>query len=212
MHYGHTAAGAWGVMPHTVNYAMNISKRLRDKYPELAEKAQDVNSNHEKITKFLNENPKASFHVAKAVHKHLNRHLDSDPDKVAYAWYHGLKGAQTAIKEGVDISSNDYVQKFKNYLDQLDGKSAVNMVHKSSDLDKALTAGYGGAGQPTSMVNGAVIQSESLDDGRSKKLKGLRYIVCDKCGDEQVYAKHQVRCRACKSSFGLHNLYKFMKS
>ena len=71
-------------------------------------------------------------------------------------------------------------------------------------LKKALIAGYGGAGAPTSMTGGSVIQSESLDDGRSDK--GLDYIVCDNCGHEQIYMQHQVRCRECNKNFSLDKL------
>lgn len=72
-------------------------------------------------------------------------------------------------------------------------------------LKKALTAGYGGAAEPGNLVGGGVIQSESLDDGRSKN-KGLSYITCDDCGHEQVFMAHQVKCRDCKKNFSLSKL------
>ena len=75
-----------------------------------------------------------------------------------------------------------------------------------TSLNKALTAGYGGAGVPTSRTGGSVLQAESLDDGRD----GLRYIKCNSCGDEQVYMKHQVKCRKCNQHFPMADLYKFM--
>lgn len=78
-------------------------------------------------------------------------------------------------------------------------------VKKINQLAKALTAGYGGAGAPSSMSGGAVIQSESLDDGR-----GFKYISCNQCGHEQVYMKHQVKCRHCNQHFPMADLYKVM--
>lgn len=78
-----------------------------------------------------------------------------------------------------------------------------------SGLKKALTAGYGGAGAPGAMTGGSVIQSESLDDGRTKKSEttdGFTYISCNDCGHEQVYMKHQVKCRKCKKNFSLDKL------
>jgi len=78
-------------------------------------------------------------------------------------------------------------------------------VKKINELTKALTAGYGGAGAPTSMTGGSVIQSESLDDGR-----GFKYISCNQCGHEQVYMKHQVKCRHCNQHFPMADLYKVM--
>ena len=77
---------------------------------------------------------------------------------------------------------------------------------------KALTAGYGGAGAPTNMSGGGVIQSESLDDGRQSNksdlldITGMKYITCDDCGKEQVHMEHQVKCRDCSKSFSLSKL------
>jgi hypothetical protein len=78
-------------------------------------------------------------------------------------------------------------------------------VNKISELVKALTAGYGGAGAPTSRSGGSVLQAESLDDGR-----GFKYLACPQCGHEQVYMKHQVKCRNCNNHFPLSSLYKVM--
>lgn len=86
---------------------------------------------------------------------------------------------------------------------------------------KALTAGYGGAGAPTNLTGGGVIQSESLDDGRPKDVTftskgetsdGISYISCDNCGHEQVYMKHQVKCRECNKNFSLNKLEGFVKN
>jgi len=76
-------------------------------------------------------------------------------------------------------------------------------------LKKALTAGYGGAGSPGEMTGGSVIQSEGLDDGRSKKSEttdGFSYISCEGCGHEQVHMDHQVKCRECRQNFSLSKL------
>ena len=66
-------------------------------------------------------------------------------------------------------------------------------------IEKALMAGYGGAGAPMSRTGGAVLQSESPS-------KSLKYITCDKCGKEQVHSKYQVRCRHCNDNFSLKKL------
>jgi hypothetical protein len=84
-------------------------------------------------------------------------------------------------------------------------------------LKKALLAGYGGAGMPTDMTGGGVIQPQSLDTKRKKKIKNklvkiatlnksLNYITCDNCGHEQVFMPHQVKCRECKQNFTLYRL------
>lgn len=80
-------------------------------------------------------------------------------------------------------------------------KIAAN-VEQIAELTKALTAGYGG-GAPTSATGGQVIQKESIDSPK------LKYITCDDCGKEQVYAKHQTKCRECNKSFNFAKLVKF---
>jgi hypothetical protein len=82
---------------------------------------------------------------------------------------------------------------------------------KKSQFKKALTAGYGGAGAPGSQSGGSVIQTESLEDGRSKTKKaettdGFSYITCENCGHDQVFMKHQVKCRNCRQNFSLEKL------
>ena len=77
-----------------------------------------------------------------------------------------------------------------------------------SGLKKALTAGYGGAGAPTSLTGGGVLQSESQEIGP----KGLSFITCDDCGDEQVYGKFQVKCRKCNKAFSMNKLEKFFQA
>ncbi len=103
-----------------------------------------------------------------------------------------------------------------DYFNAIDDKQKIraNKVKAKyskikSKLKKALTAGYGGAGAPSAMTGGSVIQSESLDDGRAKKTEttdGFSYISCDTCGHEQVYMKHQVKCRKCRKNFSLDKL------
>lgn len=82
-------------------------------------------------------------------------------------------------------------------------------------LIKALTAGYGGSGAPMSFTGGSVIQSESLDDGKRKKIKkklknqlikSFNYITCQECGHEQAHMNHQVKCRECGKNFSLDQL------
>lgn len=73
-------------------------------------------------------------------------------------------------------------------------------------LNKALTAGYGGAGSPMGLTGGGVMQSETLEQPKFK------YITCDNCGKEQVYGKFQVKCRDCGKTFPLAKLDKFFRS
>ncbi len=93
-------------------------------------------------------------------------------------------------------------------VDALQHKIAEN-INKINELTKALTAGYGGAGSPTGRTGGSVLQSESLDDGRGG---GFKYITCKNCGHEQIYMKHQVKCRdpKCGKSFSFKDLVKIM--
>lgn len=96
--------------------------------------------------------------------------------------------------------------------DALEGRIANNIekiyqLVKTNSMEKALMAGYGGAGTPTSMTGGSVLQSESQELGPKK----LSFITCDHCGKEQVYGKFQVKCREpnCGKAFSMAKLEKF---
>lgn len=114
-------------------------------------------------------------------------------------------------------------------------KKILSNVIKVVEMTKALTAGFGGGGAPTSMTGGGVIQSESLEaplsvisspsnnsnnsgsDKKKKKKKKLEkkefdYMCCDNCGKEQLHMRHQVKCRECNKSFSLEKLSKLIKS
>jgi len=88
---------------------------------------------------------------------------------------------------------------------KLEASGHVLVPHE--EVEKALMAGYGGAGAPGANTGGSVLQSESLDDGRDG---GIKYINCNQCGKGQVYMKHQVKCRECNQHFPMSDLYKFM--
>ena len=74
-------------------------------------------------------------------------------------------------------------------------------------MNKALTAGYGGAGSPTNLTGGGVMQTESIQDGRSKNKNS--YIQCSECGKEQPYTIYQVKCRSCNKHFPFDTLARF---
>ena len=78
-------------------------------------------------------------------------------------------------------------------------------INEINELVKALTAGYGGAGSPTSRVQGAVMQAEALDDD-------FKYLTCPNCGKEQVYMKHQVKCRDCKKSLPFAKIFELISN
>lgn len=102
------------------------------------------------------------------------------------------------------------------YMNQLDDKARAranktrNKIREK--MKKALLAGFGGAGSPTNLTGGGVIQAESLDDGKkTKKSDGeFDYISCDNCGHEQVYMGNQVKCRKCRQNFSLDKLKDLM--
>lgn len=205
LHVGHKAGGPWGLMPLTVQYIHRADKSLKSKYPELAEMTKDpetTKKNHSKITEFLKDNPQASLDHAQSLYNRLDKIHEGDKNKIAHSWYFGIKGTQNAIKSGKDIKSHDYVNKFNNLLEHGD--------KRGKKVEKALTAGYGGASAPTSRTHGAVLQSESFEDNE-KPTKGFKYVVCDSCGNEQVYGKNQVKCRSCGKSWSFEKLFRYMK-
>lgn len=102
----------------------------------------------------------------------------------------------------VDFSDKLSLTKIRQNIEKI--HETVNGLKKNSDLNKALTAGYGGAEAPTMRTGGAVLQAESIDQGHS-----FRYIDCPNCGKDQIYASHQVKCRHCGKSFPFDTLAKF---
>lgn len=79
--------------------------------------------------------------------------------------------------------------------------------NKLYKMIKALSAGYGGAGSPTNLTGGGVLQTESVEGSRS-----FKYIDCPNCGKEQPYMKYQVKCRSCGKSLPFDTLAKFFLS
>lgn len=195
MHYGHTAGGMFGIMPHSAALALKNNPDLAAKYPKLAAAAADISNNHKKFTERLNSDPQAAIDFANAILDRKRSKTKND-NMAIHSWLHGVKGSWNQYKKGGQkaIDSHPYVQKVNSHL-------------KQENINKALTAGYGGAGAPTSQVGGAVLQCEALDGAR-----GIKYITCEKCGKEQVHAKHQTKCRGCNTSFSLEKIFKMMTS
>jgi len=208
MHQGQTAGGMFGMMPNAAEYILRNDPKLAAKYPKLTEAAKDMKTNHGLFTKTFNENPQAAIEFADALLRR-NKAKTKNPEMLIHSWNHGLKGTWERFKnEGPEAIKNaEYVQNVMKALGKLKAKPAVQpkIAAKKQPIKKALTAGYGGAGAPTSRVGGGVLQSETLDDGRN-----FKYISCDGCGKEQIYAKHQVKCRDCGKSWSLDKLHQVM--
>lgn len=115
-------------------------------------------------------------------------------------------------KKDPDKSTNSKKQGYDERKPNAKAIFRENRRKLKTKLKKALTAGYGGAGAPTSMTGGGVFQTESLEDGKAKKSdKGeFRYINCDNCGHEQVFMGNQVKCRKCRQNFSLNKLEELM--
>jgi hypothetical protein len=200
-HAGHTAGGMFGMMPNAAVYILHNDPKLAAKYPKLSEAAKDVNKNHTVFTETFNRDPQAAYDFADALMRR-NKTKTRDINMLIHSWNHGLKGTWERYKnEGPEaIQDADYVQKVLGAYKKLQPHNAKK---PAKNLKKALTAGYGGAGKPTDLGGGGVLQSEAMDDGRS-----FKYVTCDDCGKEQVYSKYQVKCRECGGSFPMEKLHK----
>jgi hypothetical protein len=206
---GTTAGGPWGMMPHTVGEVLKMSKNLRTKYPELAEKAKNIKANHEFFTKTLTDNPNIAFEFAKSYYNFLHKKSNGNIDKTIHSWYWGPTGTEKAIARGKNIGQSEYVTKFKRALSTGEPTQAAPKKVLAG-VKKALTAGYGGAGAPTGRVGGNVFQAESLVDDRNK-VKGFQYTSCPHCGDEQIYMKSQTKCRGCGKPWPLEKIFKLIQ-
>ena len=206
---GHVAGGMFAVMPNDAQYILHNDNKLASKYPDLLEAAKDINKNHAMFTDKFNSDPRVAADFAEALFNR-KKSKTKDINMLVHSWNHGLKGTWNRFKSaGPDaIKNDDYVKKVMEVYKKLAPKAKSSAKH----LNKALSAGYGGAGVPTANTGGGVLQSEALDDGRSSKNKdkGFKYITCPDCGHEQIYHKYQVRCRqdGCGKSFPMERLHK----
>ena len=75
----------------------------------------------------------------------------------------------------------------------------VEIVEKVTNMKKALSAGYGGGGDPSGLTGGAVLAMPSID-----KL----YTSCPECGKRQVVKKNQVACAHCGKGFTMDKILK----
>lgn len=118
-------------------------------------------------------------------------------------------GQDDIVKSSVQQKITDNIAKIDHIIKT---NKTKNKIAKINDLTKMLSAGYGGAGAPTSRTGGGVLQSEELDDGRKKvkkeedSTKGFKYLLCNSCGHEQVHMEHQVKCRDCNKHFPMADL------
>lgn len=204
IHKGMTAGGPWGMMPHSAAFILKQDPELAKKYPKLMEASSDVENNHQQFTDAFNNDPEVAADFAIAAFKRRKSKTKSD-QQLAYSWLNGLKGSWNKYKEGGHkaLEEHPYVQGVMEEYAKLKPKKD-EQKKPVMQLNKAMTAGYGGAGSPTSRVAGAVIQTESLEQGRP----GFKYISCDNCGKEQVHSKHQVKCRECGSGMSFEKLYR----
>jgi hypothetical protein len=196
----------FGMMPHSAAFILSKDPELAKKYPKLTEAAKDIKNNHQAFTDTFNNDPEAAADFAISAFKRRQGKTKNE-HMLTYSWLNGLKGSWNKYKEGGmgAIESHPYVQKVMTEYTKL--KPAKNQKHEQNKpLNKALVAGYGG-GSPTGRVGGGVLQAESLEDGRNK----FKYITCDNCGKEQIYAKYQVKCRECGNSLSLEKLYDAMR-
>lgn len=203
-HKGHTAGGTYGMMPHAASFILSKDPELAKKYPQLAEASKDIDKNHRQFTDTFNKDPQAAADFAIAYFKR-NKSKTRSEHQLAYSWLNGLKGSWNKYKEGgkAAIEEHPYVQGVMKEYAKLKPKKANQQQLVKVPMKKALMAGYGGAGAPTSQTGGGVIQAESLEQGRP----GFKYITCNNCGKEQVHAKYQVKCRECGQGMSFEKLY-----
>jgi hypothetical protein len=199
IHKGHKAGGMFGMMPHSAAFTLKHDPELAKKYPKLAEAAQDVDKNHEAFTNAFNDDPDAAADFAVSSYNRTKGKTKSD-QQLTYSWLNGLKGSWNAMNEGGHkaVEEHPYVQKVMAEY----GKLQPKKTQSKPALSKALIAGYGGGGAPTSRTGGGVFQAEVVQQGRP----GFKYISCDNCGKEQVHAKHQVKCRECGAAMSFEKL------
>lgn len=109
---------------------------------------------------------------------------------------------QYKLKKNIE-KINELIQAAKEEENKKKADQFISLFESYVELNKALTAGYGGAAAPTDRSAGSVLQAESLESG-------FRYITCKECGAEQLHMANQVRCRDCSKSFPFSDLARMM--
>ena len=103
-----TAYGKFAIMPDVVHDTIRLNPDLKRQHQKA------MNLNGKDLHHYLQDNPKLEQEI---VNRHLSRlehHFGQDPDKLSYAWNHGILGTNRALKQKQNISSHPYVQKFKH--------------------------------------------------------------------------------------------------
>jgi ADP-ribose pyrophosphatase YjhB (NUDIX family)/predicted GNAT family acetyltransferase len=101
---GHTAGGATGLMPITIQETLKKNPALGKKYAHL------VGASHDTVTSEINKNPDMEADIANAHWNRLGNTLGHDKAKMAFAWRNGITAAKRATPE--ELSGHPYVQKF----------------------------------------------------------------------------------------------------
>ena len=210
-HFGHTAGGIFGIMPIQGAFILNKVPELAKKYPDLAKAAKNIKDNHKQFTEKFNSDPTVAADFTRAI-MNYNGQRTKNLEMLIYSWNHGLKGAWNKYhKTGMQGIINDpYVQQVVKHMHKRSKNINKTQTIKNDNnqvFSKALMAGYGGAGAPSALVSGSVMQTESLNTPNK-----FKYIVCDGCGKEQIHAKHQVKCRDCGQSFSFKKIYDVTQS
>lgn len=109
------------------------------------------------------------------------------------------------IKSCIPLAKSN-VPTFIEIADSISELKIRSNIGKINKLTKALSAGYGGAGAPSNLTGGGVIQAESLE---ASEKPDSSHIECSDCGKSQYYMKHQTKCRNCGKSFKFDTLAKY---
>ena len=111
---------------------------------------------------------------------------------------------QRLIKSLIPLAKS-YVPTFIETADAISESKIAANVRRINKLVKTLAAGYGGAGAPTNLTGGGVLQTESMAQAK----KNDSEIECPECGKAQHYFRYQTRCRHCSKSFPMDTLVNF---
>jgi hypothetical protein len=198
---GDRAIGKWGLLKNTIDEMINRARISKKMTPDLK---KIKNMSRDQIEEHFAKNPQSELNMARMLASHVMTKHKGHMGRAAYSWLYGHNLDSSDITDE-QLKNSDYVQKISN-IDAENPFKKVKRLPASKPLDKALMAGYGGASAPSSRVSGAVVQSESLEGGPK-----FKFFSCDGCGDEQIYAPYQVKCRKCGTNLSLEKLHSILK-
>ena len=104
-----TAWGRFAEMPDVIHDTIRLNPDLKRKH------GKALRLQGENLNRYMQDNKGLEDLIAQKHLERLEHHFGNDPEKIAFAYNHGIIGTNRALKAKQNISEHPYVQKFRQY-------------------------------------------------------------------------------------------------